>query len=251
MRRFFSPGWVTAHFLILTFALVMVNLGSWQLRRHDEVSQQNQIGAARLRQAPLDLSEMVAAAGQDHDTLEYRPTQTAGFYEQEREMLLRSQVRNGVPGFSVITPLLLADGRGVLVDRGWVPVSVEAPPVLDAPPPSGEVEVSGIVRASQTRGALGRLDPEGSAILSRVDLELIQRSLPYALLPVYIQIIADGGGSEGSRSFPLAADRPEFVDNGNHFSYAIQWFSFSAVLVVGYGFLIRSRARKKPTHRSS
>ena len=47
----------------------------------------------------------------------YRP---AGHFRPDRQFLLDNRSHAGEPGYEVLTPLELADGRALLVDRGWV-----------------------------------------------------------------------------------------------------------------------------------
>ena len=73
-----------------------------------------------------------------------------GIFDPGEEVLVRSQVHDGIAGWHVITPLVLADGRAVLVNRGWVPLEMDAVPV-PAAPPSGQVTVTGWVSLTRVR----------------------------------------------------------------------------------------------------
>jgi cytochrome oxidase assembly protein ShyY1 len=43
---------------------------------------------------------------------------------------------------------------------------------------------------------------------------------------------------------PTVLDLPE-LDEGPHFSYAVQWFIFSTIAIVGYPLILRRNAREK------
>ncbi len=45
----------------------------------------------------------------------------AGQFDTERQFLLDNISHDGQPGYEVLTVLRLADGSGLLVNRGWVP----------------------------------------------------------------------------------------------------------------------------------
>jgi surfeit locus 1 family protein len=154
--------------------------------------------------------------------------------------LIRSQVHQAVAGFHVITPLVGEDGTAVLVNRGWVPLDADEVPVAAASPPDGTATVTGWVRPGQTRGSLGPTDPEGGRLvtMNRVDIDRIQQQVPYSLEPVYLSALE---GVEGD--LPVPAPAPTFDDEGPHLGYAIQWFSFALIGVVGYIFLLRRAAR--------
>jgi surfeit locus 1 family protein len=113
---------------------------------------------------------------------------------------------------------------------------MDSPPVA-APPPGGEVEVGGWLRPGQSRPGVGPVDQPGSKVLSRVDIDLISQQLGYDLAPVFMVAI-DGG--EGG--LPIPAPPPAFEDEGPHLAYAVQWFAFAAIGLIGYGFLVRRRA---------
>ncbi len=241
MRWLLAPRWLLAHVVVLIVAVVFVNLGFWQLRRLEERRLDNAVGESRFETDPVDLVTVIGAAGEDVESLEYRRATATGVFQPEDEVLIRSQVHQGAAGFHVITPLLKEDGSAVLVDRGWIPLVVDQVPVTEAPPPEGTVTVEGWVRPSQTRGSLGPTDPaEGRLVtMSRVDIDRIQHQIPYQLDPVYLSLL-EGDGAE----LPIPAAAPTFDDEGSHLAYAIQWFSFALIGLVGYFFLIRRTARR-------
>lgn len=130
-----------------------------------------------------------------------------------------------------------------MVDRGWVPLEFDAVPVTAASPPDGEVTVEGIVRLTQEQGSLGHDDyASGPATtISRVDIEGLDGQVTGELLPVYVQIVGEAGPTQ----LPVPAPVPSFTDEGAHRDYALQWFGFALVTVVGYGFLIRRAANRQ------
>jgi surfeit locus 1 family protein len=140
----------------------------------------------------------------------------------------------------VITPLVLADGRAVLVNRGWVPLEMDAVPV-PADPPVGEVTISGWLRLTRIRQSGGATEPEGRLTqIARVDINRLQQQMPFELLPVYLS------ADEAEVLLPIAVARPVTTDEGPHLLYAIEWFSFTLISVVGYFFLLR-----RAVHRSN
>jgi surfeit locus 1 family protein len=153
-------------------------------------------------------------------------------------VLVRSQVHEGTAGWHVITPLVLSDGRAVLVNRGWVPLEMDAVPI-PAQPPTGEVTIGGWVNLPRTRQRGGSTEPEGVLThIARVDIDRLQQQMPFTLLPVYI--VADDSAS----SLPVPLARPDVTDEGPHLTYAIEWFSFTLISVVGYFFLLRRAVRR-------
>ncbi|MFV1962702.1 MAG: SURF1 family protein, partial [Acidimicrobiia bacterium] len=217
---------------------LFVRLGLWQLDRLDERRLENAIGEARFTEEPVDISMALVAAGGDIDTLEYRRVTATGVFSSEDEVLIRSQVYRATAGFHVITPLVSEGGRAILVNRGWVPLGLDQVPVNEAPPPPGEVTVEGWVHLTQERPPVG---PSDSAVgrlttASRVDITRLQEQISTPLAPVYLVLIGERSGE-----LPVTVKPPVFVNEGPHLAYAIQWFGFALIGLVGYAFLIRNQ----------
>ena len=208
----------------------------WQLRRLDERRVANTVGESRYEAEPVDAVVLVAAAGEDVDSLSHHRATATGTFAPENEVLIRSQVYRETAGFDVITPLLTDNGTAVLVNRGWVPLEMDQVPVALAPPPEGVVTVEGWLAPTQERKALGPADPDTGQLVSmnRVDIGRIQHQVPYPLLPMYLVVL----GEQGSE-LPVPLAKPTFDDEGPHLAYAIQWFSFLVIGLVGYGFLMK------------
>jgi cytochrome oxidase assembly protein ShyY1 len=135
--------------------------------------------------------------------------------------------------------MVLADGRAVLINRGWVPLEMDEV-LARADPPAGEVTISGWLGLTRTRQSGGATEPDGRLTqIARVDIDRLQQQMPFELLPVYIS------ADQTEVSLPIAVSRPITSDEGPHLLYAIEWFSFTLISVVGYGFLLR-----RAVHRS-
>ncbi len=232
-----SPRWLIATAVVVGISAVFVSLGLWQLGRHGERSLENTVTASRMSAQPTGLKDVLAAAGGDVDTLEYRPVFVTGEFIPDQEILVRSQVANDRAGFHVVTPLV-TDGATVLVNRGWVPLAAEAPPVVAVPPPSGTVTVNGLARVSQVRPSIGPTEPEGRlTVVARIDLNRLSDQFDN-LAPVWIQQT-----DPSPDPLPVRVGAPDVAGPGPHLPYAVQWFSFAAIALVGFGFIIRKSLR--------
>ncbi len=233
-----TPRWMIATVVVTLVCGVFVSLGNWQLRRHHERAAENTVIAARMVNEPLDLAVLIRAAGEDVDSLAFHPVRVTGEFEPDHEILVRSQVAGDRAGFHVVTPLVTAEAGTVLVNRGWVPLAVERPPVEGAPPPSGPVTVEGVARVTQTRPVVGPTEPEGRlTVVARIDLERLSQQFD-DLAPVWVQQ-TDPAGTPVPVRLPL----PATDDPGPHLPYAVQWYSFAVIGVVGYALLIRRALR--------
>jgi surfeit locus 1 family protein len=236
VKHLLSPRWIAAHIVVVVIAIAFIGLGLWQLTRLDERKIENAVAASRYEAPAEDLGTLLDGAGPDLESLRYRRAVVTGTYEPSLEVLTRNQVHQDQAGFHVVDPLITADGGAVLVNRGWVPLALDTPPIEEAPPPGGEIEVTGWLSPSQERPALGPTDPATGEldVLSRIDIRRIQAQVPYDLAPVYLILASDVSGQ-----LPVALPSPRFDDEGNHLAYAIQWFGFTLIGLVGYYFLIR------------
>jgi surfeit locus 1 family protein len=195
---------------------VCVRLGVWQLDRLAARRVRNAEIRTALDRPPLEITRDLGG-----DSVVNRRVVARGVYDYEHERLWRARTYQGMPGVHLITPLRLADGAAVLVDRGWVP-SPDAARIDRAAyrgPDSGVVE------------GLGMLPPRGRGDVEPVRL---RDSVPYALLGIVIQLLPP----RLSPSLPTPSPPPP-LDNGPHLAYAIQWLSFAVIVLVGTFALLR------------
>jgi cytochrome oxidase assembly protein ShyY1 len=139
-----------------------------------------------------------------------------------------------------VTPLLLADGRVLLVARGFVPVDDEPPPA-----PEGDVSIEGRLRRSEVRrtGALGDEREGDLTVAQRVDIPRLAAQLPGDVVPMYVELTTSDPPEAGDLPEPI--DEPT-LDEGPHLSYAVQWFLFSAMVAVGWILAVRRSRRVRP-----
>lgn len=233
--------WVAMSLFVLVISLLFVRLGLWQLDRRAERAQENQVYATRLASEPEPLLAVLGSVGSDVESLEFRRVGVTGTFRPDLEVLVRNRTnRLGTAGFHVLTPFELSDGSIVIINRGWVPLDADQVPLSGFPPPSGMVDMIGLVRLTEVR-SLGPVDPEGDIhIFSRVDLDRLSRLYDSSLAPVWLQTLDTGERVLPEPLEPLAVDDP-----GPHLSYAVQWFSFAAISVVGYAVVLRQAGRKR------
>ncbi len=128
-RFLLAPRWAALCLVMTLAAAGMVALGLWQLDRYHYRSAINARIEAASVAAPSPLTSVLSAPTGPAGTVGTLPPTSAGWlrvvvtgrYDQAHEILARGRTVNGRVGFEVITPLVLADGSSVLVDRGWVP----------------------------------------------------------------------------------------------------------------------------------
>lgn len=231
MYRFLlTPKWLVGHILLLVTLVVFVNLGFWQLHRLDERRELNARINDRISAAPLPLGELLARTGDDPDALAYRRVRAEGRYQPGEELLTAPRSRDGQPGQQVLTPLLAGGGITLLVERGWIPFERSAPQPETFAAPTGRVAVEGIL-----------LPPEPGDVGGA---QAVQRIVPEQLgaLSAYLSLQGQNPAQPGQ--LPRLSPEPE-PSEGNHLSYAIQWFSFTVIAAAGYPLLLRHTAREQ------
>ena len=212
-------------------AITCVALGIWQIARLHQKQQFNAAVRAGLAAPPASIATLLPD-GVDPDAVRYRQARATGTYDTDHGFVLYGRTQDGQAGNHLLTPLLMGDGRAILVDRGWVPLEIDQPTAPEAAPPSGEVNVEGVLFSSEgdPPGAVGPGGPVETT-LSRVDLETIQAQLPYAIAPSYLVLQRQTPAQPDG--LPEPSPLPE-LSEGPHLSYAIQWFTFAVIAVGGF-----------------
>ncbi len=219
--------------LAVAFAVAAVcgRLGMWQLDRREQRQVRNQLVVTRSAMPPLEL-----AADSDPDSLDFRRVLLSGLFDFERQIVEVARSYHGTPAVNVVTPLRLPGGKAVLVERGSV-LSPDARTVDLAKlvEPDSTVVV-GVLIPAEGEIAVGYGWPRYVRRANPVGLEA---EYPYALFPLVLRRTELPAAAPADLAVvPL----PELT-GGPHLSYAIQWFSFAVIAVVGSLILfVRSSA---------
>ena len=240
---------------LLAFATVMalgcVLLGLWQLERYQLRGERNDAIGAALDAEPVPL-ESLLPAGMSTDevdpSVEWRSVIVRGEFDDTTTVTLRLRPVEGQSGVHVITPLVQQDGTAVLVDRGFLATATRSTEEVDVPPaPSGSVEVIGRVRLSEAASAAG-LDADATppsvrfVVLDDLQASGVLASGPAAsgdLAPVWLERVEQTPAEDAS----LAAVPAPGLSAGPSLIYAVQWFLFGVIAVVGFVLLVRRDGR--------
>lgn len=211
-------------------AMVFAALGNWQL---DRTAEKREMAADFQRQGPsIDLPPAGAVLAR------YQRVTAHGSYDAEHQILLDNRSHAGAPGVEVLTPLLLADGTAILVNRGWLPFGANRARLPEVAVGAGAREVTG--RFSELPRAPVELAAPPSQDWPRLvnyprDEELAAM-LGRQLRPG--MILLDPAEADGyARDWSLAGTTPE-----RHLGYAVQWFALAATAVAIWLALSLKRA---------
>ncbi len=247
LKFLFSSRRLAVTLLVIVAVGVMIRLGFWQLDRLDQRRAANSAIRAQIAAPVLDLN-----TANDPGRLiseEYRSISATGTFDFNQQVVLNNQVNGDRIGFQLLTPLKLAGSdTGILVERGWIPYADAQPDQWRKYDEPGTVTVKGIIRLSQDQPGFGGIsDPTLAPGQSRLDgwkfinVGRIQEQVSFRLLPVYIQEAPDPSWT----GLPIRSQTLPDLSDGPHLSYAIQWFIFASVLVVGYPSLVYRNLMKK------
>lgn len=227
--------------LVVAVLAVLLALGTWQVQR---LQWKNDLLARiteQLARPPLSLAEVEAAlaAGQ---SIEYQPVTLTGRFEHNRERHFFA-THDGQSGFYVYTPLRLADGRAILINRGFVPYDRKDPATRREGQGEGEVEITGLAR-EQLSGKPSWLVPENDPaknIFYWKDLPAMTSSAGVAapVLPFFV----DADNTPNPGGLPVGGVTMINLPN-NHLQYAVTWYGLALALAgVALAMLLRGRRR--------
>jgi surfeit locus 1 family protein len=246
------PVWLLSHLLVVALVAACIAAGFWQLSRlgdkRDAIDRFEERGAEPV----VPVEELVApdADAAAIDAVELRPVTVTGTYLPDEQVTVANRTYDGAPGYWVLTPVALDDGTGVVVNRGWVPLSVgeSAEGLATVAPLAGGVTVTGTIAATQTQGRFGATDSAEGHLdeMARADIARIDAQTGIDLLPAYVTL--DTQDPAQATDLPAAVE-PVPPDEGPHLGYAFQWFIFATIAVVGYPLVLRKVARDKESER--
>lgn len=238
-RSLLAPGLAA-----LVVLAILLGLGTWQLRRMawKEALIAQIATRARAEPAPLPAEARWAAWSPAAD--EFRRVRAVGSFRHDLETRVHGLApgdRPGAPlqGVYLITPLVLADGAVVLVNRGFVPTELADPARRAAGQVAGEVAVTGLLRASEVRGLfVPESNPARDEWFVR-DVPTIARARGLTRVAPFL-VEADATPNPGGwpRGGQLRLDLPN-----NHLNYAFTWYGIALCLVGVFAAFARRRLK--------
>jgi surfeit locus 1 family protein len=237
---FFQGRQLLLTLLVVVITAILCGLGMWQWDRLQQRLALNERINTRMQEPALELRTPI-----DAEIFDYRRVELRGTFDNAQSVLLRNRSFEGTTGFHLITPLQLASGEAILVDRGWIPFTESDLTARKQYALAGEVTIIGVARISEA-GRIGPIDPPFTPerprldAWFRVDIARISEQIGYPLLPIFVEVQP---GAEFNPTPPIPAATSD-LGPGSNLSYSIQWFSFAVILVVGYiALMLRKQSR--------
>lgn len=210
-------------------AVGTARLGLWQLDRAAQktalqrgIETQRALPALGLPALPRDAAAVAASM--------HRRAVVQGRWRRDATVLLDNRALEGHFGFIVVTPLELADGTSLAVERGWLPRDLrERTRIAPFATPEGIVSVEGRIAMPSRMFEFVPASASRGAIRQNLDLDAWAREYGLRLLPWVLRqedpaaatVSADGL----VRRWPAPA-----VDVSKNYGYAVQWFALSALV---------------------
>ena len=234
------PKWIAFHLLVFGSFALMIWLAFWQLDRLDQRRAFNDLVTEQIDQPPVPLAELLAEAGDDPASIEWRQTFVSGTYLAD-QIIWFNRSQEGVAGDNVLTALVTDSGTTVVVNRGFVSLGEDV-----QTPPTVETEILARVRVPQARQRGELTDASNSSEpvteVRRIDLGRLSAQLPGEVAPVYLDLV-DAIPELGPND-PVPVPAPT-LDEGPHLSYAAQWFIFATCVLIGWVLAIRRSIRTR------
>jgi cytochrome oxidase assembly protein ShyY1 len=245
-RFLLTRQWVILTLVALVLIPTMIRLGIWQMHRYDERAARNQLVTDALSAKPVPVEELTSPGHTVTSGERYHAVRAKGRFDTDREVVVRRRTNSDDEvGYHVLTPFVLADGKVLLVNRGWIPAngpSQTAFPKIPAPP-RGEVTVTGRLMPDETTAASGIKNLKGLPARQIMLVNSAQQAkrLDAQVLGGYIaQTAPDPKGD-----VPELIGKPGKEDSALNFAYAYQWWLFAAAVPFGWVVLVRRELRDR------
>lgn len=218
----FNPHW--GMFLLTLGAVILfMQLGFWQLARADEKKQMIAAVDVLSKQQPIDWGATHRLPKQ------YQRLHVQGHFLPTVFLLDNQHYRHQL-GYDVLSPLLLDNGKVVLVDRGWVVANQDHRELPSIKIPNQLIDLVGSAYyPSDKTWVLGQVlekKDKNMAIIEQIDMPIIRQFLLKSVYPFIIRLSpqAEHGFV---RDWPVVAMSIE-----RHFGYALQWFAIALVIII-------------------
>lgn len=225
--------------LVMTvMVIVCIKLGLWQWHKAE---QKQAIADALLRgQTQTELLDVQRLQQPPYIAqMHMHSVELTGHYLPQYTFFLDNQVENGQAGFHVLTPMLLSDGKTLLlVNRGWVAGYADhqrVPVVMTSPDAQ---TIKGWFWQQQKTGF--RLDQAGEAwqpVQQVIDFAYLRKQWQHTLPSVVLKLDSAVAQDGFVRNWTLPEGQIE-----KNLSYAYQWFGFAlASVLIGVYQMLEKR----------
>lgn len=225
--------------LAVVMAAICVRLGIWQLDRLAQRRAMNARIAGRMTAPPMDVRRIVG----DTTEVRFATAIVSGTPDFGHEVLLTHRGNDGSPGVDILTPVRVAGSdSAVIVNRGWV-YSPDGMTIDPARWRESDTVFTGYIDSFESIPS----DTVRRQGIRRASYEAIARTIPYPIRRFYVVAIGDSSADAAATGGQPRVVRlhPPQLGEGPHMSYALQWFAFATIALIGAG-IVAARSMHKP-----
>ncbi len=241
VRQSKAAGLVWPLALALPALAILLALGTWQMQRKEWKEDLIAKITARTHQPPVALAEIEKSSAAD---AEYARARARGTFRHESEQLLWEPDPKQGPGYHVYTPLRLADGRFILVNRGYVTEALKSPSSRAAGQLPGEAEIVGLLRAPPQRGTFDP-DRDAKGVWYWRDFDGMARAALGADAGKAVRLFLDAEATPANPGGWPQGGTTRLTLPNRHLEYALTWYGLAATLVAVLIAFIASRLRAR------
>jgi len=241
-RFLLTRRWIGFAVFVVALSALCVRLGFWQWHRMEHKQHLEALVRTHLNVPPVPLSRVSKAGNPIGEDDEWTRVRVSGHFDPAHQVTVKFTTRDGAAGADVVTPLVLSDGSAILINRGWMPTANVAERPRNVPaPPSGPVALEGWLRPDNgaDRNAVVPFEGQVRAISSRG----MQKFVGRALLPGFINL-------QHPRASHLQAEPRPSISHALNFFYALQWWFFAGLALLGYIWFARAEARENQARKN-
>ena len=257
-----SPKWILSHLFALSLIVAFIVAGLWQLSRLSDRQDANERIESRALQEPIPVDDALGSIGnvtavELGEALDFTSVSVTGRFVVPELTRVANRSQDGRGGDWSVGLFESSDGQLLVVNRGFM---LRAETTAEVP--EGEVVLTGFLRRTRIKGWIGGDDNPEAERMPRLNVDdVIVRAEAAGVqaadrtITLWLQldevdgVAPDAGNQAGSLAEAVAVPRPVPLDDlgeGDHFSYAVQWFSMAALSVLIYGLMLRRIAKRGP-----
>jgi surfeit locus 1 family protein len=226
-------AWAPALFL-LVLALLFAGLGVWQIQRLGWKTRLIAQTEAAVHAAPLDPADLPAG---DLSTLTYRRLAMTGHLVPQAATLVTGTSILGT-GYWELVPLVGADGRSIMINRGFLPQGTKIGPARAAIPDT-PVRIEGLLRPTEPHGTALRANRPAQDIWYARDIAAIAARRGVSVDP---RLFIDSWAETPSPKLEAPVPGLTVIAfANNHLGYALTWFTMGMMALAGAIMVLRRK----------
>ncbi|RCL77764.1 MAG: SURF1 family protein [PS1 clade bacterium] len=231
---------------VFTFLL---SLGNWQMERLTWKKSLIEVIEARLAAPLQNIPESGEWKNLSSDDYVYQPVFLKGVFDHQAEQFWFVHHEKFGPGYQVITPFVIGGERIVMVNRGYIPASQQAPVTRQDGQISGEVRLEGLMVWPGERNIFEPPNEPDNNLWFVKDINAMAKNAGYEdnswlIAPFFVDSLETPENVYPVQA-PIGGQTRVNLPN-RHLEYVVTWYGLALALVIVYvQWLIKQTNRAK------